>query len=223
MLTIGHRGAAGYEPENTIQSFAKAIKLGAEMIEFDVQLCKTGEVVVIHDFTLERTTNGNGLVAETPLSKLKQLDARKGQQIPTLEEVLKTISRKTIVNIELKGINIAQPTANIIRDFIENKNWQTNDFLVSSFNHSELLTFKKLMPETRIGVLYEEIPASFNETASALNAYSINAEFNYLNKKIVNWVHSIGYKIYAYTVNTNNEKLKMKEIGVDGIFTDFPD
>ena len=77
MITIGHRGAAGHEPENTIQSFKKAIELNAEMIEFDVQLCKSGEVVVIHDFTLERTTNGHGFLSESSLSELKKLDAGK--------------------------------------------------------------------------------------------------------------------------------------------------
>ena len=223
MLIIGHRGAAGYEPENTIRSFKKAIELGAEMIEFDVQLCKSGDVVVIHDFTLERTTNGNGNVANTSLSKIKKLDAGKGQEIPTLTEVLNTINKNSKVNIELKGNNIAHPTAKIIESFIENENWQTYDFLVSSFNHSELSAFQKLMPEIRIGVLYEEIPANFNETASALNAFSINAEFNYLNKKIVAQIHSLGYKVFAYTVNSKKDKLKMEEIGVDGIFTDFPD
>ncbi len=223
MLIIGHRGAAGHEPENTIQSFNKAIELGAKMIEFDVQLCKSGEVVVIHDFTLERTTNGTGLVIETLLTELKKLDAGKGQEIPTLEEVMDTIDKKAIVNIELKGKSIARPAAKIISNFIENNNWQTDDFLISSFNHQELFAFKKLMPEIRIGVLYEDIPNNFNETASALNAYSINADFNSLNKKIVAWIHSVGYKVYAYTVNTKEDRLKMKQMDVDGIFTDFPD
>ena len=222
MLIIGHRGAAGYEPENTIQSFNKAIELGAKMIEFDVQLCKSGEVVLIHDFTLERTTNGTGLVTETLLTELKKLDAGKGQQIPTLEQVLNTINRKSVVNIELKGNNIAFSTAKIIKSFIENKNWQSNDFLISSFNHDELFAFKKLMPEIRIGVLYKDIPDNFNETASALNAYSINAEINYMKLEIVGRIHSMDYLVYAYTVNAKEDKLKMKQMGVDGIFTDFP-
>ena len=223
MLIIGHRGAAGLEPENTIASFKKAIELGVEMIEFDVQLCKSGEVVVIHDFTLERTTNGIGLVAETSFSDIINLDAGKGQKIPTLETVLNTINRKSVVNIELKGKSIAHPTAKIIQRFIESENWKKEDFLISSFNHQELFAFNTLMPEIRIGVLYEDIPDNFNETASALNAYSINADFNSLNKNTVARIHSEGYKVFAYTVNTKEARLKMEEIGVDGIFTDFPD
>ncbi len=223
MITIGHRGAAGHEPENTIQSFKKAIELNVEMIEFDVQLCKSGEVVVIHDFTLERTTNGHGFLSESSLSELKKLDAGKEQQIPTLKEVLNTIDRKSIVNIELKGMLIAGPTVKIINFFIENRTWQQNEFIVSSFNHTILLEFHKLMPEIRIGVLYKNIPDDFNETASKLKAFSINADFNYLNKEVVALVHSMGYKVNAYTVNREEDKLKMKQIGIDGIFTDFPD
>lgn len=223
MLIIGHRGAAGHEPENTIQSFKKAMELGAKMIEFDVQLCKSGEVVVIHDFSLGRTTNGTGLLTETLLADLKKLDAGNGQQIPTLEEVLNTIDKKAIVNIELKGKSIARPVAKIIADFIENKNWQTDDFLISSFNHQELFAFHKLMPEIRIGVLYEDIPDTFNKTASVLNAFSINVEFHYLTKEIIDQIHLLNYKVYAYTVNTEENKLRMEEIGVDGIFTNFPD
>lgn len=222
MIIIGHRGAAGYEPENTILSFSKAIELGVDMIEFDVQLCKSGEVVVIHDYSLNRTTNGIGLVARQTLTELKKLNAGKGQEIPTLKESLQAINRNTKVNIELKGKSTSSQISKIIKDFIENKNWQTDDFVISSFYHEELYTFFKLMPKIKIGILYKIIPDDFNEIASALNAYSINANFNYLTKEIVKKIHSMDYKINAYTVNSKADKLRMKEIGVDGIFTDYP-
>lgn len=222
MITIGHRGAAGYEPENTIQSFSKAIELGVDMIEFDVQLCKSGEIVVIHDYSLDRTTNGAGMVAETTLSELKKLNAGKGQEIPTLKESLQTINRNARVNIELKGKSSSMQVSEIIKDFIENKNWHVDDFIISSFDHKELSTFYKLMPEIRLGILYKNIPDDFNEIASVLKAYSINANFNYLTKEIVKKIHSRGYKVYAYTVNNQEDKLKMKEIGLDGVFTDYP-
>lgn len=222
MITIGHRGAAGYEPENTILSFSKAIELGVDMIEFDVQLCMSGEVVVIHDYSINRTTNGIGLVAKQTLTELKKLNAGKGQEIPTLRESLQAINRNTKVNIELKGKSTSLQISEIIKDFIENKNWQTDDFVISSFDHEELYTFFKLMPKIKIGILYKIIPNDFNEIASALNAYSINANFNYLTKEIVKKIHSTDYKINAYTVNSKADKLRMKEIGVDGIFTDYP-
>lgn len=222
MITIGHRGAAGYEPENTILSFKKALNLGVDIIEFDVQLCKSGELVVIHDYTLKRTTNSRGSVAKKTLTELKKLDAGKGQQIPTLEESLKAINRETKVNIELKGKSGSQQLSDIIKHFIDNDNWQSSDFIISSFNHYELFSFNKLMPEIRIGVLFEDIPKNFEVIASPMNAFSLNVEFFYLTKEIVNQIHLKGYKVYAYTVNRQEDKLKMKEIGVDGIFTDYP-
>ena len=222
MLTIGHRGAAGYEPENTIISFKRAIDLGVDMVEFDVQLCKSGEVVVFHDFNLDRCTDRSGLVIEKTLDELKKLDAGKGQKIPTLTESLESINRKVDVNIELKGKSNSQKVANIIKHFIENKHWQMENFMISSFDHDELFKFAKLMPEIKIGVLYETIPKYFNETASALNAFSINANFKFITKDIIKQVHLKGYQTYAYTVNTKEDKLKMKEIGVKGVFTDYP-
>jgi len=222
MLTIGHRGAAGLEPENTILSFKRAIDLGVDMIEFDVQLCNSGEVVVFHDFTLDRCTNGNGLVIEKTLDELKKLDAGKGQKISTLTESLESINRKVDINIELKGRSTSHKVANIIKHFIDNNHWQMKDFIISSFDHDELLKFTKLMPEIKIGVLYKTIPDNFNEMASALNAFSINANFKFIIKDIVRQIHLKGYQTYAYTVNKKEDKLKMKEMGVDGVFTDFP-
>jgi glycerophosphoryl diester phosphodiesterase len=223
MLIIGHRGAAGFEPENTIASFKKAIELGVEMIEFDVQLCKSGELVIIHDYSLDRTTNGKGPVIEKTITELKNLDAGKGQKIPTLSETLQFIDGKTKVNIELKGKTNSEQVAEVIEHFIKKGNWKMPDFIVSSFNHSELLKFHKLMPGIRIGVLYEAVSKDFDKTASALNAFSINADFDSLTKEITEDIHSKKYRVYAYTVNSASDKQRMKTLGVDGIFTDFPE
>ena len=94
MIIIGHRGAMGYEPENTLRSFQKALDLGVDMIEFDVHLCKSGELVVFHDEKVNRTTNGQGYIAQKSLEKLKELDAGQGEKIPTLEEVLDLVKGK---------------------------------------------------------------------------------------------------------------------------------
>jgi len=222
MIIIGHRGAAGFEPENTIASFNKAIDLGVEMIEVDVQLCKSGELVVIHDYSLQRTTNGNGLVINKTLAELKKLDAGNGQKIPTLGETLQFIDGRVAINIELKGRPNSKQIAGVVKHFIENGNWEKDDFIVSSFNHGELHKFHKLMPEIKIGLLYETISNDFHKTASALNAFSINADFNFLTGEIVEEIHSKNYRVYAYTVNKTTDKQRMKDFGVDGIFTDFP-
>lgn len=222
MLIIGHRGAAGLEPENTLASFEKAIGLGVDMIEFDVQLCKSGELVIIHDYSLERTTNGKGLVIENTLSELKQLDAGNGQKIPTLTETLQFIDGRVKVNIELKGKPNSEQVVGVVEQFIESGNWEKDGFIVSSFKHDELYKFHKLMPEIKIGLLYETVSNDFHKTALTLNAFSINADFNSLTREIMENIHSKNYQVYAYTVNKPSHKRQMKDFGVDGIFTDLP-
>ena len=156
IIKVGHRGAMGYEPENTLRSFKKALELGVDMIEFDVYVCKSGELVVIHDDTLERTTNGKGLVIEKTLAELKELDAGKEEKIPTLEEIMDLADKKVKINIELKGDNTAKPVLNMIEKYVDEKGWKYDDFLVSSFNHGELKNFKELNPKIKTGILVEE-------------------------------------------------------------------
>ena len=149
IIKVGHRGAMGYEPENTLRSFKKALELGVDMIEFDVYVCKSGELVVIQDDTLERTTNGKGLVIEKTLAELKELDAGKEEKIPTLEEIMDLADKKVKINIELKGDNTAKPVLNMIEKYVDEKGWKYDDFLVSSFNHNELKKFKELNPKIK--------------------------------------------------------------------------
>ncbi|PLX01942.1 MAG: glycerophosphodiester phosphodiesterase [Marinilabiliales bacterium] len=222
MLIIAHRGASGFKPENTITSFLRAIELEAKMIEFDVHVCKSGEAVVIHDFDVDRTTNGKGIVSELTLDALKKFDAGDGEQIPTLDETLNAINGKSMVNIEIKGKNSYKIVAETIKKQIDSSVWEADDFLVSSFNHKDLLKFHKLMPEIKIGVLFEEVPENFHVIAQKLNAYSINADTAFLSKEIVENIHLKGYKIFAYTVNNEDDKIKMEDLNVDGIFTNYP-
>ncbi|MCC7356472.1 MAG: glycerophosphodiester phosphodiesterase, partial [Candidatus Doudnabacteria bacterium] len=151
MIVIGHRGAAGYEPENTLRSFEKAISLGVDMIEFDVRRCKSGELIIIHDDNVDRTTNGKGKVSELNLDTLQQFDAGKGEHIPTLIETLQFINRRVKVDIEIKEENIATDVAKIIDTFIS-QGWQNSDFLVTSFLETELQAFRKINTQVPIGV-----------------------------------------------------------------------
>jgi len=223
-IKIGHRGAAGYEPENTLASFKRALELGVDAVELDVHCCSTGEVVAMHDKTLERTTNGKGYVIEKSLAELKSLNAGKGQQIPTLEEVLNLIDKKTIVNIELKGAHTAESVAKIVRYYINNYGWKPEMFWISSFDHEQLKKFRSLEPEIKIGALVTRIPrrryADFIET---LEVDFINPSMNFINKKFIDQAHKKGLKIFAYTVNHPEDIIRMKLLGVDGIFSNFPD
>lgn len=120
-LIVGHRGASGYEPENTLLSFERAIAMGVDMIELDVYVCKTGQLVVMHDDTINRTTNGKGKVMELTWDTLKKYDAGKGEHIPLLSQVFDLVNKRIIINIELKGPHTAKPVAELINYYVTNK------------------------------------------------------------------------------------------------------
>lgn len=223
MLKIGHRGAMGYEPENTLISFKKALELGVDAVELDVYVCKTGELVVIHDDKLDRTTNSKGYVIEKTFEELRSLDAGKGEKIPTLEEVLDLVDKKVIVNIELKGENTARPVSELLKKYMDDKGWKGELFLVSSFNHYELLSFHNLMPEIRIGVLITGILIGYAEFAEKLKVYSVNLDKDFINIEFVKDAHSRGMKVFVWTVDDFDDIERMKKLGVDGIFSNFPD
>lgn len=216
IIKVGHRGAAGYEPENTLRSFKKAMELGADMIEFDVHLCKSGELVVIHDETVDRTTNSKGLVAEKIFAELKELN------IPTIENVLDLADKKVNVNIELKGGNTARPVSDTIEKYVEEKDWGYESFLVSSFNHGELKKFKELNPKVKTGLLVEEIPEGFTDFAEKFDAYSVNVPVKYLTEEFAENAHLHNLKVYVWAANEVSEIEKAKELGADYICSNFP-
>jgi len=220
---IGHRGAAGYEPENTLLSFKKALDLGVDAIELDVYVCKTGELVVIHDDKINRTTNGNGYVVEKTFEELRSLDAGQGEKIPTLKEVLDLVDKKVIVNIELKGVDTANPVSKLIDRYIGEKGWTKDNFIVSSFNHPELKKFNLLNPKIKIGALLTGIPIDYAEFAQKLNAYSVNLSIEFINQEFVDDAHKRGLKVFVWTANDLDDINRIKALGVDGIFSNFPD
>ncbi|EKE18480.1 MAG: hypothetical protein ACD_9C00322G0002 [uncultured bacterium] len=224
MITkIGHRGAMGYAPENTLNSFAKALDLGVDMVELDVYISIDGELVVIHDDKVDRTTDGKGYVIEKTFSQLRNLDAGNGQKIPTLKEVFDLVDRKAEINIELKGSNTAQSVSVLIEEYVKERGWKYEDFLVSSFNHYELKKFHELIPEIRIGALITGIPVGFAEFAERVNAWSVNLCMEFINKEMVDDAHARGMKVFVWTANDSDDIEKMKLLGVDGIFSNFPD
>jgi glycerophosphoryl diester phosphodiesterase len=222
-IVIGHRGACGYEPENTLLSFKKAMDMGADMIELDVHLCKTGQLVVIHDFSLQRTTSGKGLVKNKTLKQLKELNAGKGQNIPVLKEVFDLVNRKAKINIELKGANTAKKTIKLIKEYIKNHKWGYEDFIVSSFNYKMLKEARNIDSRIKIGVLFERYSPKVLETAKKVCAYAINPPKDLINRKMAEAFHKNNYKVFVWTINTVPEIKKVLSIGVDGIFTNYPD
>lgn len=223
LLKIGHRGACGYEPENTLRSFRKAMDLNVDMVELDVHRCRSGELVVIHDNRVDRTTNGRGYVSEMELVDLRSLDAGKGESIPILTEVLDLIGGRVAVNIELKGQETARPVFEVIQHYVRDKNWSHDDFMVSSFNHYELLEFAELDSSVRIGALMEGIPLGYAEFAERLGAYAVNVSLEFINRDFADDIHRRGMKAFVYTVNEPEDIEKMRSLGVDGLFTNYPD
>jgi glycerophosphoryl diester phosphodiesterase len=222
MLNIAHRGASGYEPENTLRSFSRALTMNVDAIELDVHLTKDKKLVVIHDNSVKRTTNGKGWVKNFTLKQIKTLDAGLDEKVPTLKEVFDLVNKKVFINIELKGKGTAKPVARLIEQYVK-KGWWYNHFIISSFNFKELENFYNVNKKVRIGVLFERFPDKYFQKAALVNAYSINFPLTKVTKKYVEKAHKQGLKVLVWTVNTKKDIAKMKKLKVDGIFCNFPD
>ena len=219
-LCIGHRGAAGYEPENTLRSIRRAIELGAHGVEVDVYFVD-GQLVVFHDATLERTTNGSGSLVRKTFAHLRALDAGKGERIPTLREVFETVDRRAFINIELKGRRTAAPVAGLIGEFLDRRGWSSADFLVSSFNRTELRIIRD--PRIRIGLLLARPTRLCWMNARRVRAWSVNPALRFATGPFIDAAHRRGYRVLVYTANAPGDIARMRDLGADGVFTDFPD
>ena len=224
ILNIGHRGAKGHIAENTIASIHKAIELGADGIEIDVFLCKSGEIVLFHDKTIEKLTNGVGNIEDKNLDELRKLKVLNSpHSIPTLEEVLKSIDKDVFLNIELKGRNTAQGSLDLIRKYIRKNKIELNNILFSSFNWEELKDLRSLSDKVQLALITEEDPLLAIDYALKLKAVAINPNYKDLNEQNIFNINEKGLKIYTWTVNSKIEIDKLKTLNVNGIITDFPD
>jgi len=221
-IIFAHRGASGYEPENTLLAIRKAIELGARWIEVDVYAVD-GELVVFHDKRLERTTNGKGKIEKCSLSYLRSLDAGKGEKIPLLREVLDILGGEIGLNIELKGANSAGLTAELIDDYALQGRLNYRQIIVSSFNIQELQAFKRYCPRVRIGALTHKFLKDYAQFGEQLGAYSIHADIEEINQEFIDDTHRRRMKFFVYTVNDAEEMLHLREMKADGIFTNYPD
>jgi glycerophosphoryl diester phosphodiesterase len=221
-ILFAHRGASGYEPENTLAAFERALAMGVRWIELDVYAVE-GELIVIHDDRLERTTNGAGFVMDGSLAYLRNLDAGKGQKIPFLREVFDLVGHCAGINIELKGPKTASPVAALIATAITAGRMTAEQFIVSSFSRKELLHFKDLYPEIRIGAIVSGVPRRCVMFAEKTGAYAVHAGKSMVNRRFIAAAHCRGLKLFVYTVNKGEDLKRMEDMGVDGVFTDYPD
>jgi glycerophosphoryl diester phosphodiesterase len=224
ILNIGHRGAKGHVAENTLASIQKAMELGADGIEIDVFRCFSGEIVVFHDKTLNKLTNGTGYIEKNTLSELKELKILGStHSIPTLEEVINSIGKDVFLNIELKGSNTSKGSLEMVKKYIKLGKINPTDILFSSFNWNELRELRTLDKDMKIALVTDEDPLLAIESALNLNAVAINPNYKNLNKENVKKIFNSGLKIYTWTVNNKKDIVRVKKLKVDGIITDFPE
>ena len=222
-LVIGHRGAMGYVAENTIPSIEKAIELGVDGIEIDIFKCASGELVVFHDFMLDKLTDLTGKIEEKSLDSLKKAKVLGAYQIPTLNEVMNLIDGRLILNIELKGSETAIPTNDLLREYFKKSSWNPSKIIISSFKWDELNLFYNLNKEVPIAVLTDGDPLAALPFAKKVKAYAINPKYSLLTKTNSKIIKDEGIKLFPWTVNELDDIKFMISLGVDGIITNFPD
>ena len=226
-LVIAHRGASGTRPENTLVSFRHAEALGAHMVELDVQLTRDDAVVVIHDWTLGRTTGGRGRVATRTLAELKKLDAGawfaadyRGERIPTLQEVLDTIALP--VNVELKARGDDGLEARALEVVVEAG--AQSRVVFSSFHPESLVRLRQRSPSAAIGVLTSEHRlARALRLAGRVGATALHIRKDGVAPGEVLAAVAQGLEVRAWTVNDPEEFARLADAGVSGVFTDFPE
>jgi glycerophosphoryl diester phosphodiesterase len=225
MLKIGHRGACGYVAENTIESIDKAIELGVDGIEIDVFKCKSGELVLFHDQTLSNLVGRPERIEKLTLEELSKCLINHKYSIPTLKKVLEKFTTPLFINIELKGVDTAVSTSNMLNEFISKEKWQESSFIISSFQWKELEKLREVNKTIAIGVLIDRKKTINDaiEFANAINAQAIHPYFTLLNKKNVKKIKNNNFKIFTWTVNNKKDIEYIRMLNIDGIISSYPD
>lgn len=215
---IGHRGAAGLEPENTLRSIRRAIEIGVDRVEIDVRVTKDGRLVVIHDETVDRTTNGHGYVRDMTFEEIRKLDAGKGEKVPTLEEALNLTRGKVILQIELKVAEATEPTIELIEE-----NGAEREVVITSFIHSLLKKVRYLNPAIRTGALFFDVQEDIFERTISACAEAIHIYYRNITPKLVENAHKRGLKVVAWNPDEVGDMKRIISLGVDAICSNRPD
>lgn len=216
-LKIGHRGAKAYEPENTILSFKRALELGVNAVELDVRRTKDGEIVVIHDAEVDRTTNGKGLVSDLTLKEIKELSTEKGEKIPTLDEALAFLNRKVKVLIEIKEVGIEEKVLEIVKS-----RGLEDNVIIISFHEDSLKKVREMSGVIKTGLIYVRHKDPI-KAALSLKAQYLLPMYKFVYPSLVKRAHENGLKVIVWTINTPEEAREYARMGVDGIASDRPD
>lgn len=230
VLVIGHRGALGYAPENTLTSFDKGIALGADLIEFDVHMTRDRQLVVMHDSDVSRTTDGHGHISDLTLAEIKALDAGKwfgtqfaGLRVPTLDETLAFTRGRTQLAVEIKGDPLPAPG---IEQMVVEKlhaHGMARDAIVISFYHATVRRIKEIDPAVATGCLYSGQLADTVGNARAARADSVRPSWQYWTRELVEEVHAAGLQASAWNADDEPLMAYLVDMGLDSIGANYPD
>ncbi|WP_406728782.1 glycerophosphodiester phosphodiesterase family protein [Streptomyces sp. GD-15H] len=215
-LTIGHRGVMGVEPENTLRSFVAAQEAGLDVIELDLHLSKDGELVVMHDAELDRTTDGTGPIADRTVAELRALDAGRGERIPVFEEVLDAVH--VPLQAEIKDVQAARALAEVM-----NRRGLTGRIEVSSFHDDAITEIARLVPGVRTALVASRYSTDVVERAVGAGAATVCLNIRRLTLEIVEQARKADLRIIGWVVNTQDHLRLVRALGLDGATTDYPE
>ena len=218
MQVVGHRGARGLVPENTIVGFEKAIELGCELTECDVRFSSDGYLVILHDDTVDRTTNGTGQVADLTFAELRALDAGDGEQIPTFDEVLETIQGRIGLLCELKGPGTAAGAVEAVR-----RHELVADVIFTCFDFRQLRDVRALGKELRVGGILSKRSVAALDELTELKAVSVGVQHHDLTAEFVRECQDRGFHIRGWNPNTIEDIQRVVDMHPDGVSSDRPD
>ncbi len=218
VIRVGHRGAAGHAPENTVAAIHAGIACGVEFVEIDLRRTADGALVALHDATLNRTTDGRGRINRLSRQEVKRLDAGNGARIPTLEEALEAASGRTGIILELKVRGIAQQTVDIVR-----RTSFTGPLLYASFLHGELTHVRKADPDASLMVLFDRFPPASVARAMKYTPSHVGLRYSKATRRLVEAFHRANFLVFVYTPNRLADIQRAISLGVDGVISNFPD
>lgn len=218
---IAHRGASAHAPENTLSAFELALAQGADGVELDVMLSKDQQIVVIHDDTVNRTTNGSGRVSKMTLEELQVLDAGQGEKIPSLDEVFSNFGGKFLINIELKNYtSFFDPLPIEVAKLVKSHGLE-DSVLVSSFNPFNIPRFRRRLPEVKLGLI--TLPNRAKHWIWRFFHYdAIHPHFGDVDQVLVAAIHAQNKQINVWTVDDPDEIKRLRALNVDSILTNDP-
>ena len=217
VFRIGHRGAAGHAPENTLAAIQKGIALGVNFVEIDVRRTADGVLVALHDATVNRTTNGKGRVDRLSLQEVKKLNTANGEHIPTLEEVLKVVAGKAGLMLELKIKGVAQQTVDAVREA-----GFRDPVIYASFLHDELKHVRTAHPAASLMVLFSGLSRASVACAAKYGPY-VGLRHDKATRPLVDAFHRADLLVFVYTADTPSDIQHAFSLDVDGVISNFPE